>query len=320
MDLPLLSGGRRLDWQHLPAAVRQALQARLGSPVIHAATQPGGFSPGLAARLRLADGRRVFLKAAGPDPNPQAPALHRAEAHITAALPATAPSPRLLWSYDQGGWVALAFEDVQGKLPALPWQPGELQRVLAVVAELATTLTPAPVAAPSIATRLGEAFCGWEQLAAAAEHGHDDLTGLDPWARRHLDRLVALEQSWPLAAAGRTLLHLDLRADNLLLTPTRVVVVDWPWAGIGAAWVDLLLLLPSVCAQSGPQPEPLFARHAVARGVDPDAVTAVLAALTGYLVRESRQPPPPGLPTLRAFQHDHSRPALAWLRQRTGWP
>jgi hypothetical protein len=40
----------------------------------------------------------VFVKAAGPDPNPHTPALHRAEAHITAARPATAPSPRLLWS------------------------------------------------------------------------------------------------------------------------------------------------------------------------------------------------------------------------------
>ena len=97
-------------------------------------------------------------------------------------------------------------------------------------------------------------------------------------------------------------------------------MVDWPWAGIGAAWVDLLLLLPSVRAQGGPQPEPLFGRHPVTRGVDPDAVTAVLAALAGYLVRESRQPPPPGLPTLRAYQQAHSRPALAWLRQRTGWP
>jgi hypothetical protein len=78
MDLPLLSGSRRLDWEHLPAEVRQGLQARLGSPVVQAATQPGGFSPGLAARLRLADGRRVFVKAAGPDPNPHTPALHRA--------------------------------------------------------------------------------------------------------------------------------------------------------------------------------------------------------------------------------------------------
>jgi aminoglycoside phosphotransferase (APT) family kinase protein len=320
MDLPLLPGGSRLDWEQLPAAVHQALQARLGSPVVHAATQPGGFSPGLAARLRLADGRQVFVKAAGPDPNPHTPALHRAEAHITANLPPTTPSPRLLWSYDQHGWVALAFEDIEGKLPTLPWQPGELQRVLGAVADLATTLTPAPVAAPSIATRLGETFCGWQRLAAAAEHGHDDLAGLDPWAHRHLDRLIALEQTWPLAAAGRTLLHLDLRADNLLLTPTRVVVVDWPWAAIGAAWVDLLLLLPSVHVQGGPQPEALFGRHAVARDVNPDAVTAVLAAMAGYLAHESRQPPPPGLPTLRAYQEDHSRPALAWLRQRTGWP
>jgi hypothetical protein len=38
MDLPLLPGGRRLDWEHLSAPVREALQARLGSPVMHAAT------------------------------------------------------------------------------------------------------------------------------------------------------------------------------------------------------------------------------------------------------------------------------------------
>jgi hypothetical protein len=193
--------------------------------------------------------------------------------------------------------------------------------VLDAVAELATTLTPTPVAAPSVATRLGEAFSGWQQLATAAEHGHDDLAGLDPWARRHLDRLVALEQAWPAAAAGRTLLHLDLRADNLLLTRPGCWWLTGPWPASGPAWVDLLLLLPSVRAQGGPPPERLFGRHAVARGADPDAVTAVLAAVAGYLVRESRQPPPPGLPTLRAYQHSHSRPALAWLRrQRTGWP
>src|SRR5262245_32322758 len=70
LDLPLLPGGRRLDWEQLPAELGEGLPARLGSPVIYAATQPGGFSPGLAARLQLADGRGVFVKAAGPDPNP----------------------------------------------------------------------------------------------------------------------------------------------------------------------------------------------------------------------------------------------------------
>lgn len=186
MDLSLLPGGRRLDWEHLSAPVREALQARLGSPVMHAATQPGGFSPGLAARLRLADGRRVFIKAAGLHPNPDTPALLRAEAQITAALPASAPSPRLLWSYDDQGWVALAFEDIQGKLPTLPWQPGELQRVLEVVAELAVTLTPAPVA-----TRLGAAFSGWRRQPSTATTTWPGWTlgpagtwtGWSPWSR-----------------------------------------------------------------------------------------------------------------------------------------
>ncbi len=57
---------------------------------------------------------------------------------------------------------------------------------------------------------------------------------LDRWSARHLDRLAELEEEAPAAAAGDTLLHLDLRADNLLLTPDRVVVVDCPHARVGA--------------------------------------------------------------------------------------
>jgi hypothetical protein len=98
-----------------------------------------------------------------------------------------------------------------------------------------------------------------------------------------------------------------------------VVAVDWPWACVGAAWVDLLLLLPSVTMQGGPDPEATFAAHPVAAGVDPRAVTTALAAWAGFLVEGSRQPPPPGLPTLRAFQLGQGLVALDWLRRRTGW-
>ena len=291
-----------------------------GRGVVEAVTQPGGFSPGVAARLRLADGRRAFVKAVGPEPNPDSPGVHRGEARIMAALPRAAPAPRMLWSLDQRGWVALAFEDVDGAQPALPWRPGELRRVLEMVAAMAAALTPAPAGIPLIADRLQDSFTGWRDLAAAGTAGHDDLAGLDPWVARHLDRLAALEAGWPAATEGPTLLHSDLRADNLLLTPTRVVAVDWPWACAGAAWVDLLLLLPSVTMQGGPDPEPTFAAHPVAAGADPEAVTTALAAFAGFLIGGSRQPPPPGLPTLRAFQVGQGLVALDWLRQRTGWP
>ena len=311
--------GRRLGWEQIPGWLRAEVEARLGGPVAEAVTQPTGFSPGLAVRVRLANGRRAFVKAVGPEPNPDSPGAHRSEARVMAALPRSAPAPRLLWSLDRSGWVSLAFEDVDGAHPTLPWRPDELGRVLAMVADLARALTPAPAGMPQIADRLEDAFVGWRRLAAAHAAGDDDLAALDPWTVRHLDRLADLEAGWPRAAEGPTLLHADLRADNLLLTPTRVVAVDWPWACVGAAWVDLLLLLPSVAMQGGPDPEATFAAHPVAAAADPRAVTTALAAWAGYLVFGSRQPPPPGLPTLRAFQLGQGVVALDWLRRRTGW-
>jgi hypothetical protein len=74
-----------------------------------------------------------------------------------------------------------------------------------------------------------------------------------------------------------------------------------------------------VTMQGGPDPEPIFTAHPVAAGADPVAVTTALAAWAGFLVGMSRLPPPPGLPTVRAFQRGQGLVALDWLRRRTGW-
>jgi len=48
-------------------------------------------------------------------------------------------------------------------------------------------------------------------------------------------------------------------------------------------------------------------------------VTVLLAAICGFFVSRSLDPPPPGLPTLRSFQAAQGAVALNWLRRRTGW-
>src|SRR4051794_29303188 len=68
--------GVRIEWQALPEHVHAAVEQRLGSPVVSAASQLSGFSPGVAARIQTADGRRIFLKAVSPVPNPDSPAFH----------------------------------------------------------------------------------------------------------------------------------------------------------------------------------------------------------------------------------------------------
>ncbi len=324
--------GVRVHWDGLPDRVQGAIEGWLASPIDSAVTQPGGFSPGLAARLQTADGRRVFVKAVGPELNPDAPRFHRREGAIVAALPATAPVPRLLWSYDERGsdrhapgaedapegWVALAFEDVEGRHPALPWRDDELDRVLAALDALAVSLTPSPLP-PALTATAGDWLArhgrGWQRLLTADP---EIRARRDVWSARHEAMLADLEAQAPAAAHGDALLHFDTRADNLLLTPERVFVVDWPHARVGQAWVDLVFFAPSVAMQGGPEPEALVARSAVARAADPAAISAVVAAMAGYFTWQSLLPRPPGLPTLREFQAAQGAVARRWLAQRVG--
>jgi hypothetical protein len=110
----------RLAWEAVPASLRQWAENCLAGRVTEAVTQPGGFTPGAAVRLRLANGRRVFAKAVGPEPNPDYPEIYRAEARITARLPRAAPVPRLLGFFEHERWVMLLFEDIEGDCPRSP--------------------------------------------------------------------------------------------------------------------------------------------------------------------------------------------------------
>ena len=142
--LPPPDRGVRLDWSDIPERVRSEIERWLCDSVVGADTQPTGFSPGVAARLAASSGRRVFVKAVGPEPNPDSPRIHRREIKIVTSIPCAAPVPRLQWSYDEGegGWVVLVFEDIDGRHPMQPWRIGELDRVTAALEDLNMLLTP----------------------------------------------------------------------------------------------------------------------------------------------------------------------------------
>jgi len=302
-----------LQWDALPRPLRTAVESASRSGVVAEVSSPGGFSPGLASRLTLASGKRIFVKAMGRAFLPDGPEILRREARVLSALAGLAPVPRLEHRVESDDWVALVLEDVEGRSPQQPWDQAELGQVLSAMTRLAETLTPAPITAPTAAEHWQDDFSGWRQLAAGDRSA---FASVFPWAGDNVDLLARWESSWPDAAHGRTLLHGDLRADNMLLTTHGVVFVDWPWACIGAPWVDLVLMLPSVAMQGGADAETIVTTHPLTRAVDPAAITSVLAAVTGYFVHGSLQPPPPGLPRLRAFQRAQGVVGLNWLRER----
>ena len=206
--------------------------------------------------------------------------------------------------------MALVLADVAGEHPALPWQPAELAAVLTALDRLAENLTPAPIAITSLAEQFGAAFTGWQTLASGPG---SSLDRLDRWSLDHLDSLVDLERGWPAQAGGRTLVHADIRADNVLLTGDGPVILDWPHACIGAAFTDLVFLAPSVAMQGGPEPAELLTMTAAGRAAGRDAVAATACAVAGFFTEYSLRPPPPGIPTVREFQAAQGVVARRWL-------
>lgn len=136
-----VAAGSRLEWEEVPPHVRRGIEDVLGARVAAARTQTGGFSPGVAARVDLADGRRVFVKAVGSAVNPETPDLNRAEIVALHLMPAHLPVARLLGSYD-GDWVALVLEDVEGRRPPLPWTCADVTSVTATLRAVAGTTAP----------------------------------------------------------------------------------------------------------------------------------------------------------------------------------
>lgn len=319
---PQAFSGSRLGWADLPRPVRTRIADLAGASVTTETAATSGFSPGYAAILGLGDGTEIFVKAVSPEQNPESPDLARSEALVAGLLPSGVPAPPLLWADDDGTWVLLGFAAVEGSSPDLPWRPKDLVRVLDAVTDLATAGTPGPAGLTALAESIAPMMAGWALLA-------DDDASLDravaavgphgPWLRTHLDDLVAWAGDAVAASAGDTLVHGDLRADNIMLGPQTVWLIDWPHAATaGVRWYDLLAMLPSISMQGGGDPAAMFAAHPNAVDADPVAVRALLAGLTGYFVHGAVQPPPPGIANLRAFQLAQGRAALEWLRRLPG--
>ncbi len=319
--LPPAFSGQRLDWRDLPRHVRERISSLAGAQVTAETSATSGFSPGFAAVLELADGRGVFVKAVSSEQNPVSPDLARREIAVESALPPEVPAPRLLFSHDDGEWVVLGFEVAHGRSPELPWRPDDLGAVLDALAQLADVEPLPGHRLPRSDDLFADDYTGWRKLAMLPDDERALVAQrageLGRWATDNLERLVVWEQDAPAAMAGDALVHGDLRADNVMIDPDHSLVwlIDWPHASVGAPWLDLACMLPSVALQGGGDPASIFRSHVLSDGVSDDELRAVLSGVSGYFVWSSLQPAPPGIPNLRRFQAAQGIATLRWLRE-----
>jgi hypothetical protein len=307
------AAGVRLRYDAVPARVRTWVDDTLGSPVVAAAEQVGGMSPGCATRVRCADGSAAFVKAVGADLNPDTPGLFRREAAVLEGLGEHDLWARLLASYDDGDWVALLLEDVEGAHPDLAddqVMAAVLEGTDTLGAELRGRFDTRPEAAVDLAV-VFDRWAGFVREAAATP-----AAPVPEWVRRE-----SAQWGERVAALGDTgehqLLHHDIRNDNLLRRPSgEVVFVDWGAAAYGPAWCDPLL------ARLERVDEPWFdtavTRSPTLAAAGDEAVTAWLVGLGTMMAVRSVTAVDVNLPTLNDFRVRESRRLLAGASRRLG--
>lgn len=323
------AAGTHLPYAAVPAPVRAWVETTLGSPVVTTLEQTGGMSPGCVTRLVCADGTRAFVKAVGAELNPDSPTLHRREVEALGLLGSHPLWADLLASYDDGAWVALLLEDVEGRHPDLA-DDAEMAALLEATDELGRVMrarvpSPGTVPAPTVAASDGHplyapglvdlraVFAAWVGGLDRAAEVSPDL--MPRWVVEHAEAL----RPGVVALAGLPmdrLVHHDIRNDNVLVRPSGdIVFLDWGACGIGPAWLDPMLA--RVERVHLPWFDASLAASPALAGHD-DEVTWALVGVGANLALRADTVDDVGLPGLRAFRRQESARFLDAAARRLG--
>lgn len=236
----------------------------------------------------FADGTKAFLKCGHIPPSPQ---WIRDEHALFQAV--SGPFMPTFLAFEDGDQPLLVLEDLVPAYWPPPWRDTDVEHVVAALAE---------VAAVRVELRRAEELLsnGWQDVAA--DPAPFLSTGLRDaaWLDRMLPTL--LEAGDAAALHGDSLLHADVRSDNLCVKDGRCVLVDWNHACIGNAAFDLAFWLPSLALEHGPRP-------------DRFGVNELAPFVAGFFAARAGLPKPAGAPRVREFQRAQAEVALDWVER-----
>lgn len=152
----------------------------------------------------------------------------------------------------------LVMEDMSaGYWPAgtgeVHWRDGDMDAVIATLEQLRT------VEVDGTPPQLPEPALIWNDLLSNPALVQSGLCS-NHWIERYGPAILAAEQV-PVEA-GRSLVHGDVRSDNLCIYPGgHVRFGDWAQAGVGHPYHDLISLLPTLRLEGGPRPSTVLYDH-----------------------------------------------------------
>lgn len=282
------------------ARLKEIAASILKSPVISwTAANARGCTANERWVVCLKDGRSAFLKAAVDENTAKwLRREHLLYTHVSGDF-----MPQFLgWHEDE--LPVLFIEDLSACHWPPPWTNAQTEAVQTALNDLAAT--PVSDALQSTLPRMGDyhggkaGLPGWKEVAANPQPFLSLQLCSAQWLGKALPVLMAASSAAKLD--GESLVHNDIRSDNLCFRDGRAIFVDWNWTRIGNSLFDVAAWLPSLHSEGGPRPEDVL----------PHGTTEIASFMSGYWASQAGLAPFPNAPRVRPLQLQCLKSALPW--------
>lgn len=281
----------------------QRAERLVGRPAVSWRKTTGGYTPAERWVITFDDGSSVFAKLATTD---LTATWLRNEHAFYSAVGEQPWLPRLL-GFDDGPLPLLLLEDLSAAHWPPPWTLEYVRSVISTLETIGSVRPPLPLPALTAMPDHQPSFAeGWS--AVAAEPGPFLALGLcsAQWLESALPALLA---SQSVSLEGESLLHNDLRSDNLCFLGERTILIDWNGAAVGNPLFDIAFWLPSLQFEGGPQPEAAYPAAAPFAGI-----------VSGFFAARAGLPDILDAPFVRRVQREQLSTALPWAARVFGLP
>ena len=260
--------------------------------------QSGGYAAAYHAVAELEDGSTVFVKAGAEAVTSE---FLLEEIPVYRAVQASF-MPEFLGA-DEADPPILVLEDLTDARWPPPWDDDAIAAVVAALEAVHSTQPPDWL--PEIEDEREWLTGGWAEI----ERDPSAFLSLGAWSADWLrDNLAALREAAESAPlTGDSLVHLDVRSDNLCIADRGAVIFDWNMAHRGNPDLDLACWASSLTLEGGPPPHEVLT----------DA-PELASALAGFFASRAGLPPPPTAPQVRPFQLAQAQVAIPWALRELG--
>ncbi|MFN7115130.1 MAG: aminoglycoside phosphotransferase family protein [Alphaproteobacteria bacterium] len=303
----------------LPPDMRQKIESRLSGEIVSGDVVYGSLSSSAGYVLTFDSGLKVFAKGSHPDEMSHGTLHIRQEIRAYEYVPVLKEtSPRLYsWVSDnnEDGWTLGLWSFIQQDEKVHFTQ--RVSDVMALVAQVHAAVPPDNILPVAQSHNYIGAFLKdekkWRRIESEAGIStkflnlFEDPAAAQVWLAQNIAALIALQAETAARDDTPSMIHGDLRTDNIIFGKDRSWLVDWPNACLGPRVFDLVMLFTHLESTGFGAAEDFLPIYDAAAGTrfatsDIEAVAAMAGSMAGYFADQAYRSVPEKLPRLRWMQ------------------